>query len=82
MLLLCAIYWFTNEVINKTAEKRRALILKRIQKARNARFKSRQCLLSAKADIDREMDGTNARHRAERTRLVRNDSTKINKSCE
>ena len=39
VLLLCVMYWFTNEVINKMTEKRRALILKRIQKARNARYK-------------------------------------------
>lgn len=68
------LYWFTQEMMNQTAEKRRALIVKRIQKARNARYKTRQRVLSAIADIDREMAGTNARHRAERTRLVRNNS--------
>ncbi|KAK9979860.1 hypothetical protein ABG768_013268 [Culter alburnus] len=69
MLLLLMVYWFTKEIMNQTAENRRALIVKRIQKARNSRYKMRQRVLSAIADIDHEMAGTNARHRAERTRL-------------
>lgn len=76
------LYWFTQEMMNQTAEKRRALIVKRIQKARNARYKTRQTFLSAIADIDREMAGTNARHRAERTRLVRNNSIEFIQSCD
>jgi len=73
-LLFLVSFWFTNKVINKTAEKRQALALKHIQKACNARYKSRQHLLSAIGDIDREMD------RAERTKKLNQSACSAHKS--
>jgi len=56
--------WFTNDTILKKKQQKRDEHPKHIQKARNARYKSRRLL---SVDIDREMDGMNAHHRAERT---------------